>query len=1009
MQHLWKNKQIYNVNSIERYAAGFPFDKNGEKTVTTLNGEWYFKWFKNIKDIPENCVNVDFDCSEFDRISVPSNWQLKGYDTPIYTNIAYPYALESKFLPAVPHVKEHLNSAGVYIRNFEWNAQGKRCFINFGGINSCAEIYVNGKFVGYSEDTFDFQEYDITDYVKVGENRLAVVVFRYCTGSYLEDQDMWRISGIFRDVFLIEKPTTEIADFFARSYFEDNFQTANLQIDAEIHGETEHCRIEVELKDASGKTVWFAKVAVGEKDVNIDGKVNNPTLWSHEVPYLYDLVIKLYKGDEEIDCRKCKFGFREIKIVPMIDGRGPFILLNGKPLKFRGVNRHEFHPEYGHAVPAEKIREDLELCLKNNITAIRTSHYPNNRVFYEYCDELGILVMCENNLETHGLSFIIPNSKSLWTEQCIYRVRNMVNTYKNHPCIVSWSLGNESGFGQAFAEMKKAVLAIDDTRFIHYEEDVSGKVSDVFSEMYAPLEKMADIGENKKVKHCNLTVFRPFGTTYKSEKYKDLPYMQCEYAHCMGNSLGNFADYWREFNKYDRLAGGFIWDFADQSIKFTNEAGVTEWRYGGDFGDKPNSGVFAFNGIFRADRSPNPALHEVRKVYQMPKFCVNGDTLTVRNGYMFLNLKDYLLKTEFYGDGILLETDTIALPSLEPNEEYTHKLSVPDFDGEINLYVELSLSQSRGILPEGHVVGYEQFLLKATDFKLSKMTGEALFDETEWEITVQNGDMQVTLEKETGAITSISMKGVEKLREPLLPNFCRPTIDNDRFAQVNLKFIKQLLGVYKFNKAQKKLKPKKISVNNNNGLVEISVLWKMPYVRALKTQYVIGRGAVNVEMQLHANTKLIRYGFKFAVRDGVKDIDFYARGPHENHCDRKDSAVLKRYSGQASDFNHEYLFPQENGNHTDARFLILGSGKDEMVVLADEAPFEFGVQEYSMDVLENALHLHELEGLKNPYYTVYIDGKQRGVGGDIPAMATLKPQYEIPKGDYNMRFRLIVK
>ncbi len=1008
MKNFWKDKNVFNVNSIERYASGFPIDKEGKKKAICLSGEWSFKWYGDLKEIPSDFYELSFDYSDFDKISVPSNWQIKGYDTPIYTNIVYPYAIESKNLVSIPKIKEKLNSAGIYITEFDVNKVEANYFINFGGINSCAEIYVNGNFVGYSEDTFDFQEYDITQYIIEGKNRLAVAVVRYCTGSYLEDQDMWRLSGIFRDVYLIEKPKTEIADYFARSYFDGTFEKATLKIDAIINGEIADSKLNVILKK-DGNIVWQKECDVNGNDISIDTVIEKPELWSHETPALYDLTLKLIKNGEEIDRRESKYGFREVKIVPMIDGRGPFILLNGKPLKFRGVNRHEFHPEHGHAVPAEKIRSDLELCLRNNVTAIRTSHYPNSKVFYELCDELGILVMCENNLETHGLSFMIPNSSKYWTKQCIYRVRNMVNTYKNHPCIVSWSLGNESGYGKAFMAMKKAVLAIDDTRFIHYEEDVSGKVSDVFSEMYAPLEKMPKLGQNKTVDHCGFTVFRPLGSLYPSKKYRDLPYMQCEYSHCMGNSLGNFADYWREFKKYDRLAGGFIWDFADQSIKYDNN-GVTEWRYGGDFGDKPNAGVFAFNGIVRADRSPNPALYEVKKVYQMPEFSLVDNILTVKNGYMFLNIGGYILKISYYGDGILLNEEEVVIADTLPGEKFNYLINLPEFGGEINVVTEIYLAEERGVLPAGHMVAYEQFLVKPTDFVISSQRGSATYDESEWEIVVNESDMKVTIDKSTGGITSIAVDGSERLREPIMPNFCRPTIDNDKFSQVNMSIVKAIMGVYKFYHAQKKLRPKKISVTSNDGLVKVVVQWKMPCVSGLVTEYVVGKYSIDVKMSLKAKTDMIRYGFTFATREDVKSMAFYARGPHENHCDRNDSAVLCRYEGLAEEFAHEYLAPQENGNHTDARYLDLGDANQGITVLASGEPFEFGVSEYSMHTLENANHLHELIGKKNDYYTVYVDGKQRGVGGDVPALASLKPQYKIPAGrKYAFGFRLIIK
>ena len=1015
VMNYWKNKHIYNVNGISRYAAGFPLNNIDEPQVLNLNGIWRFKWFNSVNDIPADFYKIDFDTTNFDAIDVPSNWQIKGYDTPIYTNIAYPHALVSKNLLSVPKVKSQKNSAAIYFRSFEVNEKDPELqyFIRFDGVNSAAEVYLNGSFVGYGEDSFDFQEYDVTPYIQSGKNFLTVLVYRYCTGSYLEDQDMWRISGIFRDVHLIKKPNIQIQDFFVRSYFSDEqYDNAKIVLSYEIgikHAQEDisnNVTMEIVIKD-DDRILSHINHHVSKLMDSVEFEFLNPVLWSHENPYLYDICVILHKDGQEIDRRKCRFGFREIKIMPLIDGKGPYIKLNGKPVKFRGVNRHEFHPEYGHAVPKEKILEDLLICLRNNITAIRTCHYPNSRYFYELCDELGILVMCENNLETHGLSFMLPKNSRLWTEQCVYRVRNMVNTYKNHACIVSWSLGNESGFGNAFKEMKKAVLEIDETRFIHYEEDITGKVSDVLSEMYAPCEKMPLIGENKKIAHCRTTVFKPLGVIYKPETYRDLPYIQCEYAHCMGNSLGNFADYWRYFKQYDRLAGGFIWDFADQSIKYDNN-GVTEWRYGGDFGDKPNAGSFAFNGILRADRTPNPALYEVKKVYQMIEFSLDNGKLAVKNNFMFSNLENHMLNLTYFADGNKISEENYLMTNLKPGETVYYDVKVPEYEGEISVLCEVRLSKETGVLPKDHLIAYEQFLLRQSELQLNKVKGNVTLDNNGSGITVIDGQVKIIINKSTGSLDSISRNGIEILREPIMPSFCRPTIDNDRLAQVDIPLVKFLLGVNKYKNAQKRIRPKNISSKVVDGCAIIKINWACSLTKKLCTVYEIGHNEISVKMSLKAKTNLARYGIKFALKDNVEKIGFYANGPHENYCDRNDSAILKVYEGKASDFNHEYLYPQENGNHTDARYLDLGKEDEGLLVLADGKPFEFSVQEYSFNDLENAKHLHELK--KTGYYSVYIDGAQRGVGGDIPAMACLKPQYKLPKNrNYDLGIRIIIK
>lgn len=1008
MSNYWCNKNIYNVNSIERYASGFPLNSENVPTTQSLNGEWYFKFFKNVKALPKDFFAQEYDYKNFDRIPVPSNWQILGYDIPMYCNIAYPYAIVSKNLLAIPKIKAHKNPVGLYKKEFTVKKHNGKVFINFGGINSCGEVYVNGQFVGYSEDTFDCQEYDITSFVKEGENVLTVAVFRFCTGSYLEDQDMWRLSGIFRDVTLIYKPLAEIADFFARSQFSNgNYKDAQLIVDVSLANVPIDYTLKLNLFDKDNKVVFTQSLATTTEKLVIEGNLKGINLWSHESPYLYKLSLELSSGDNFVDKRECSFGFREIKTVPMVDGKGPFILLNGKSLKFRGVNRHEFHPDYGHAVPRDLIKKDLEICLQNNITAVRTSHYPNSKVFYELCDEMGILVMCENNLETHGLSFMIPNSSKLWTEHCIYRMRNMVNTYKNHPSIVFWSLGNESGFGKAFVDMKEAALAIDNTRPIHYEEDISAKVSDVMSEMYATLEKMEKLGENKRVSHCFATIFRPQGVTYTPEMYRNLPYIQCEYSHAMGNSLGNFDDYWKQFKKYDRLCGGFIWDFADQSIKVVNN-GVTEWRYGGDFGEKPNSGSFAFNGIVRGDRSPNPSLFEVKKVYQMIDFTLENNVLDIFNNHMFTNIIGNELVLTYFEDGLEKEKIVSILPSIPPQSCHKIDITVPNFEGETSLLCEVKLAKNTKVLQKGHIIAHEQFIIKPCKLELSEQICGATFVESDWEVTVTASDMQVVFDKTNGAISSICKREKERLKVPLLPNFYRASIDNDRLAQVDIKAVKKLLGVYKFRDAMKKMRPKNIKVSEKDGIVTIATDWRICNIKKLFTEYRIGKDSIDFAMSVQSRVPLIRYGFSFGTRESVDSLSFYAKGPHENYCDRNTSAILKQYAGKAEDFNHEYLFPQENGNHTQARFLDLGNDKNGLTILADKKPFEFSVLPYTTQKLDEAKHLHEL--VKDNFYSVNIDGKQRGVGGDIPAVACLKPQYKIlPKQKHTLNFRMIIK
>lgn len=1005
------NSEKFCENVLRRTSSGFPFDKEGNSKEVSLNGDWKFKFCQTVDELPEGYEKPETDLKNFDVIEVPSNWQIKGYDIPIYTNYIYPHALAQYNLLAVPKVKKSQNSVGCYARDFEVAETDDNVFLRLDGVNSLAKVYVNGAYVGFSEDTFSPQEYDITKFVKKGKNKLAVTVYRYCRGSYLEDQDMWRISGIFRNVHLIYKPKTEIFDYYTHADFNEDMTKAVFKTDVCLKAKGASLadgQLVVTLSK-NGKQVAVLqseKIALAdgeEQVVALSAEIKKPALWSHEKPELYDVEVVLREGENFVDSRKSRFGFRKIEIVPMKDGRGPFITLNGMPIKICGVNRHEFHPEYGHAVPRELIEKDLLLCKANNITAIRNSHYPNQDAFYELCDELGILVMAETNLETHGLARFIPRSNPKWTARCVDRVQNMVQRLKNHACIISWSLGNEAGYGENFVRMKQAALRIDKTRFIHYHPDQSAKVGDVLSGMYVKMEDTEGIAQNKAFMHCP-ALWAFAGTRYTPEMYKDLPFIECEYAHCMGNSLGNFSDYWDMFKKYDRLSGGFIWDFADQTIK-REENGVTKWLYGGDFGDKPNAGHFAFNGIVRGDRSANPALYEVKHQYRQADFSLEDGKLAIKNRYRFTDLDEFELKMTVSSEGKVL-AETSVQPQGAPDSVTYYDIPETQYpDGkEVVLDVSLRLKKKTPYAQKGHIVASEQFVLKAYDFKFSAPDKGASLKKVKGGYEIASGDAKYTVSK--GKIVSIVKDGKELLSSPVIPNFSRATIDNDALPQVPAFVGDVILGNGKYRRAKKSLRVTCSSVKAKDGVVTVSANWYMDFLWSLKTKYTFyGNGEVKLDMQVVPMANMERYGFTWQLAQNIDGMSFYGKGPHENYCDRATSATLGVYEGKAAEFVHDYLFPQENGNHTGIRYASVG-GENGLSIKAVDAPFEMTVHPYTQKALHEAQHLHELK--YDDKLTVCVDGKQRGVGGDVPAIASLKKPYKI-LANKKYSFSVIIK
>ncbi|MHA2180756.1 MAG: glycoside hydrolase family 2 TIM barrel-domain containing protein, partial [Promethearchaeota archaeon] len=819
----WENAEMIGQNKEPAHNTLIPYkdletalsgNRENSKFYKILNGNWKFHWVRSPAERPRNFYEIKYNLDDWDEIKVPSNWQMHGYGTPIYLNVVYPRSINTKEIPKINH---EYNPVGSYRTEFEIPQEwiDREVFIHFDGVKSAFYIWINGEKVGYSQGSMTPAEFNITKYIQKGKNVLAVEVYRWSDGSYLEDQDMWRFSGIYRDVYLFTSPQVHIRDFFVHSKFDEFYQDAILKIKATIHNcssnNVDDYKVEVSLLNEEKKYIGSEILITDSISVNSDTEeiveiqinIEKPKKWSAEVPYLYNLILKLKNSmDEIIEVEQCKFGFREVKI-----GEDGGFYINGKSIKFKGVNRHEHDPVHGRAIPYDRMVQDIILLKQNNINAVRTSHYPDHPKWYDLCDQYGLYIIDECNLETHGLRDILPKSDPQWTDACVDRMLSMVERDKNHPCIIMWSLGNEAGMGDNFKKMKKETLKIDSTRPIHYEQDFNNEVSDVISYMYYPSYTLERMLEN-----------REYGRVGKLNKIKEgieKPYMLCEYVHAMGNSLGNLRDYWDIFEKFPNAIGGFIWDFIDQGLCKTSENGNEFWGYGGDFGDKQNDNNFCINGVVFPDRRPHPALFEVKKVYQnivvFPVDLTNGK-IKILNNFNFKSLDFVDIRWELSANGIKIQEGKMDRLYIKPtdSQDVILPFSPPKLlsNTEYHLKLIFSLGDDTPWAKKGHILAWDQFKipydipiephLEFNDLK------NILVKESENALVIKGENFNVTINKISGVIESYSFHNKELLTSALIPNFWRAQTDNDRLFF-------QRAGLQNFDKKWKEASNKRVT------------------------------------------------------------------------------------------------------------------------------------------------------------------------------------------------------
>jgi len=1029
----WGNPQIIGENKEKGHVLAIPYlnEKSALKEgkspyFRNLNGEWKFFWVPKPADRHIDFYETDFDVQEWNTIQVPGTFELQGYGMPYYLATSYPPSLRTR---NAPNIDENDNPVGSYKREFSipktWN--NREIFIYFGGVKSAFYLWINGQKVGYSQGSMTPAEFNITKYLKRGKNQVAVEVYKWSDGSYLEDQDFWFLGGIFRDVFLYSKPKIHIWDYFARCDFDENYKDAEIKLRVNLRNFLEKniskYKIEVSLlnekKEAEGSSpllVSHVKMSSdSEHTLDLETIVKEPKKWSAETPNLYHLLIKLIDPKGEIvELLHSHFGFCKVEI------KESQIFINGKSILFKGVNHHDFDPKLGYSIPYERMEQDVQIMKQNNINAVRMSHYPSDRRFYDLCDKYGLYVLDEANVETHGFMgniYLRTKLDNKWSKACVDRMERMVERDKNHPSVFMWSLGNEACFGPPHFKMKDAALKIDSTRPIHYENDLDLKVSDVFSAMYFSPKKVEQIGNFEKIK------YRFPNGSLSPKAYKNKPFILCEYAHAMGNSLGNFQEYMALFEKYPNCVGGFIWDFVDQGLLKKTEDGEEFWAYGGDYGDEPNSLNFCINGIVRPDRTPNPSLYEVKKVYQnvsVKPIDPPEGKFEIQNKYKFVNLSFLDIGWELTENGRIIQNGKIRSQRIEPLE--SKEIKVPFVKpqlmpgAEYHLMLRFLLKKKTKWANKGHIIAWDQFklpfkLVKSKELFLDLPSVEVKY--TGDKINVLGRNFSVIFCKISGALESYEFDGYSYFNSALNPNFWRAPIDNDNLKRVvtyYYPFLGWTIPTNPWKDAAIKKKIHKIRVDKVAPHIKVVDIYiKYPKGNTLyRSKYTIyGNGEILVEVEFTPSKELVRLGMQTTIDSELENFTWFGRGPHETYEDRKLSAAVGLYSGTVDDLIHQYVYPQENGNRTEIRWVAITNNASKGLKFSgvEDTLLNFSVWPYSQDDLEKAEHIYELPKREN--LTFNIDYKQRGVGGDSPGFPTVHDDYKLKaKTKYSYKFKI---
>ena len=1001
----YENLSVLHENTMPARAYYIPASKRMDNLVEhreesdrmqLLNGTWKFQYFNSIYDIQDSFFEKNYDTENFDEIQVPSVWQMAGYDTHQYTNIRYPFPFDPPYVPQdIP--------CGAYVHNFEYSRDEKasKAFLNFEGVDSCFYVWINGSYIGYSQVSHMTSEFDVTDVLQDGTNTVAVLVMKWCDGSYLEDQDKFRMSGIFRDVYILKRPKQAISDYHIKTRIED--MLAKVEIEMKFYSPL---NVKISIEDRNGAVVALGSIAEEGTAVL---EIASPELWNTENPYLYKLILET-ENEVIVD----HIALRKIEIKDQV------IYLNGQKIKFRGVNRHDSDPVTGFTINLEQITTDLTLMKQHNFNAIRSSHYPNAPFFYEMCDKYGFMVIDEADIEAHGPFMIYRKEDTdynrfkrwnemiaddpAWEEAIVDRVKLMVERDKNRFCIVTWSMGNESAYGCNFEKALEwtknfdpdRITQYESARYRNYDETYDYSNLDVYSRMYPALSEIQEY----------------------LDKDGSKPFLLVEYCHSMGNGPGDFEDYFQMIQDNDKMCGGFVWEWCDHAIAHgTAENGKTIYAYGGDHGEEIHDGNFCMDGLVYPDRTVHTGLLEYKNVYRPARvisYNKESGELVLHNYMDFDDLKDYVkISYELTQDGLVISKGILPEFSVVPHGEgkTNLKINVPE-NGKCYLKLIYHLKKELPLLDEDHILGFDEIEVSKEDTKCklaekwipkTVVDSELQVNENDTQIHIKGREFAYTIDKRTALFTEMKFAGREYLNHPMELNIWRAPTDNDMYIKSEWKkahYDKAYTRAYTTEVVQGKHGVKitshaSVVAETVQKILDVTITWKIE-----------AAGKIDADIAVTKDDEfpdLPRFGVRMFLDKKLSAVRYFGMGPQESYCDKHQAASHGLYQANVDDLHEDYIRPQENGSHYDCEYVELNNSRYGIVVSAENA-FSFNASYYTQEELEEKTHNYEL--IESDSVVFCVDYALNGIGSNSCGPVVLE-QYRFDDVLFRFQFTLI--